>query len=82
MPKRARPITLEIRPSSISYEEAVRRVAHATEILMRISQRIDRQKADGLEPISQFAELRDCRTNTKPTISPLSKFRAEADLYV
>ncbi len=43
MPRRARAVAIQAVPASIPREEAVRRVARATNVLRRIAARLDEQ---------------------------------------
>ena len=45
MPRRARAVTIQAFPASLPHEETVRRVARATDVMLRIAARLDAQKA-------------------------------------
>ena len=62
MPQRARTVEMQAIPASIPHEEAVRRVARATDVLLRIAARLDAQKlaAAHNEPAELDYEKSDC----------------------
>jgi len=63
MPQRARTVEIQAVPATVSHEEAVRRVARATDLLFRIAARLDAQKAlaqDNGRPNALHDEKSDC----------------------